>query len=383
MPANKLDLVLYDFFQKLKKELGMELDMKQYQLLLAHIMANPVRKHNDLLFVCQTLLLTHEKYRNEFNNYFNQAIANLPLFADAFKEKVIESPKIAPPSKSGATPIAETENSPKAAGAEPIIEQEPEIKVPETLANNDQKEIIINIKNSGGVGPSLASNKETNDQNFILNEVKYLPFDKRAMEQGWRKLRGKSKYILTDKLDFTALFKRQNEKGGIDQLIYERESIGMQKVIWFSDHGGSMAPFSYWDQELFTIMKNVPNTDHVEHYYFHDYPSKRVNENLDDFLFFTNRTHTGAKFLSNILRKANKNSVFIFFSDGGAARKQDDMTRVEIFFDMVNMIKAKSRNVYFINPVKNLGMSAGKYISFFVKTEFPSNKGIRKILQPN
>ena len=377
MPVNKIDLILYDFFQKLKKEVGMELDVKQYQLLLAKIMAKPVQNYTELHFLCQTLLLTREIYRKKFDRYFDEAILKFPPLTEAFKEKNVEIPSMNP------VPNIIQNITLEPAVSEPIKEELPKEKASEPTTQNDKKEIKINVKNTGGTGQNYSRNVETNYQNFILDEVKYLPFDKRAMEQGWRKLRGKSKYLTTNKLDFKAIFKRHNDIGGIDQLIYERESIGMQKVVWFSDHGGSMAPFSYWDEELFEVMKNVPNTDHVERYFFHDYPSKRVNESLDDFLFFKNRTHTEAKFLSNILRKANKNTVYIFFSDGGAARKQDEMTRVEVLFDMVNLIKIKSRNVYFINPVKNLGMSAGKYISFFIKTEFPSNKGIRKILQPD
>lgn len=383
MPTSKIELVLYDFFQKLKKEVSMELDMKQYQLLLAYIVANPVRHYSDLLFVCQTLWLTKEIYRNDFNKYFDEAILRLPIYTEVITSEIKNAQNRDSSSIDNSTslvsPIVDTDP----AKIEPIDNRNTSKKVPAGSKENDQKEININIKNIGGVGLSSPAIKETKVDNFVLNEVKYLPFDKRIMEQGWRKLRGKSKYLTTDKLNFKAIFKINNDKGGIDQLIYEKESIGMQKVVWFSDHGGSMAPFSYWDDELFAIMKKVPNSDNVERYYFHDYPSKNINENLVDYLFFANRSHTQANFLSHILRKADKNTVFIFFSDGGAARKQDDMTRVEVFFNMVSYIKTKTRNVYFVNPVKNLGMSAAKYISYFVKTEFPSNKGIQKILQTN
>ncbi len=387
--ADKPDWFLFDFFQKLKDEAGIDLTLNQYQLLLHCLLSKPIVEVEELRLLLQTLWLTKEKFRLEFDRLFNDAIKKHIVQSQQNTNHVNSlSPKIDDKA------FAERNNKPeedidiknkgtdksktKKKTIEPPIGNTSDVsKLPEPDTKQD---INIIISEDGKHGDLNKTQIKTS--NFILSDFKYLPFNTRAMEQGWRKMRGKTKYITTTQLDIKNMVKTTSQQGFVDSLIYERKSKGCQKVVWLSDNGGSMAPFAYWDDQLYAIMNEVPNTEVVERYYFHDFPPERLNiREENDYLFFENRSHTKAKYLSEILKKTDGSTIFVIFSDGGAARKREDMERVKVFIDVCNKIRFKSRNLSWINPVKNLGMSSALYISSFIQTEYPSNRGISKLFQ--
>lgn len=381
---NNTDWIFFEFFQKLRKEARIDLSMNQYQLFLQCILAKSITEVDDLRLLCETLWLTKEKYRLEFDRHFNDAIKKLLVLPQQLPQTNTPNPETSKPetgAKKGSNLPSEKEE------AKPEIKEEPKTSAEKNSEdgvskNLDNRQININIKDSGGSGDINTNHDEIRFSNFILSEYKYLPFESRTVEQGWRKMQGKPNFVKTEQLDIPKIVKLRSQQGFVGELFYERKSIGSQKIVWLSDNGGSMAPFAHWDEQLYEIMKNLPNTSSVERYYFHDYPAKIDKPDAKkDYMFFLNRSHTQVKFMSEIFKQSDKNTIFIICSDGGAARKREDMERVKVFFDICTAIRTKSRNIGWINPVKNLEMTSAKYISFFVKTEYPSNKGISKLFQ--
>jgi uncharacterized protein with von Willebrand factor type A (vWA) domain len=387
MQNNLPDWIFFDFFTKLKKEVGIELSLQQYQLFQKCLLAKPYYEIAELRHLLETLWLTKEKYKLEFDRLFDIFVAKhliSPEVFDHIENKIQEKPAenkvdLKNDIKTDSDKNVNENNSETENEFKNVIPPKP-ASTPNISKPNAIHHINININDT--IGNQVNSEKNIIGSTFILSDFKYLPFDSRAMQQGWRKMRGKSKFIITDQLDIQNMVKTVSQQGFVGSLIYERKQKGSQKIVWFSDNGGSMAPFSFWDEQLFTIMNEVPNTEKVERYFFHDYPSERLNfKDNQDYLFYENQSHTKAKYLSEILKKTDKNTIFIIYSDGGAARKSDDMERVKVFSDVCTIIRSKSGNLRWINPVKNIEKGSAKYISFFVPTEYPSNRGISKLLQ--
>lgn len=384
---------MFDLFQRLRQELDLGLEMRQYWLFLESYNYHGIQAKQELLFLCKTLWLSKAKYELEFNRLFEISYNGL------LQQK--ES-SVKPDSNPNGTKYQDILNNEEqdlgnsdtngntgnsvaeSTGSNNEDETSGSTPKNDPVVQTEKREIIININDSEGFSASSHKDIDIPFVSFILSDFKYLPFDTRAMEQGLRKVRGRSKHQLTRILDIHQMVKQKGELGLIYELLYQSKFIGSQKIVWFSDYGGSMTPFSYWDDQLFEIMQNVPNTDRVERYFFHDYPPVKKEtdkKNETDYIFFQNRSFAQTTSLSKILKDANKNTIIIFFSDGGGARKHEDEERIDTFYEIVEKIRLKTPSVGWINPVKNIDKSPAKYISFFIKTVYASNNGIRKLLQ--
>lgn len=382
--------IFFEFFQKLKKEVDIDLSLEQYQLLLRCLFSKPITSVDELRHLLETIWLTKDKYRLEFERLFHESVQNYILvntsipFASSLGESEERNDHLKKKKELDVKEQAEETTSEDDVKKKENQTQQNTVDANSskpTITNTEKREITININDSEGKQGLIENRNENKTGNFILSDYKYLPFDVRAMEQGWRKMRGKTRFVSTDRIDIKEIVKKRVQQGFIESLIYERKQKGVQKIVWFSDDASSMAPFGFWEEQLFEIMNQVPNTESVERYYFHMYPSEKPGSaGKDDYIFFKNRSHTQVAYLSEILKKTDKNTIFIIYSDAGAAKKNEDNELVRIFFEISKVIRTKSKNLYWINPVKNYNTSSAKFTSLFIPTQYPSNRGINKLL---
>ena len=80
-------LLFYRFFQRLRKEVGIELDARQYQNFLHCLLLGKVKGKADLLALCKTMWLTRPQFRARFEEIFEEAYSELPRYWGYFAEQ--------------------------------------------------------------------------------------------------------------------------------------------------------------------------------------------------------------------------------------------------------------------------------------------------------
>jgi uncharacterized protein len=371
---SKPSALFYDFFQTLRGR-GWELGWEQYELFLRGFILSKFESKEQLLNFCKTVWLSKperkEEFEQLFENYYNQVPKQFLI--EQKETTVINAP----------TGAGKTETTPSTA-------KELQSNSNSTLSNTSQSttttpelsnetiEISLNIDNSseGNVTEEVTQIPSSKEVTFLFSEQKHLPFTVRKVAQTVRKLRVPTERHPTSTLDIPALTQQVAKEGMVSKLVYQYKNVGVQRVIWLSDHGGSMLPFESWEKQLLAIVKDTPNIQQTEQYFFHDYPS----QDGSDFRFFTNRTHTEVKTLSAILKTCNKQTAVFFFSDGGAARRRFDTERLPIFLALINVLKNTTQRLVWLNPVKNTGGTVADYLSFLMPVRYPSNEDLKRLI---
>jgi hypothetical protein len=367
--------LFYDFFQTLRSR-GWELGWEQYELFMRGFILSKFETKEQLLHFCKTVWLFRPSLREEFEQLFDYYYAQIP--AQFLIEKK-EITLIKAPTGAGKTEAALSAAKELQSGSNSPLPKTPQFSTTVSKFNNETVEVSLNIDtgtdtaSAEGNNAPLPSAKEVT---FLFSEQKQLPFTVRKASQTMRKLRVPTQKRITPVLDVPALVQQVAQEGMVSRLIYQRESVGVQQVVWLSDHGGSMLPFEPWEKQLLSIVKNTPNIRQTEQYFFHDYPSQES----DDFKFFTNRAHTEIKPLSSILKASNRHTAVIIFSDGGAARRRFDSERLQVFLPLINTLKNTTQRLVWLNPVRQTQGTMSDYLSFLVSVRYPNNDDLKRLI---
>ncbi|MCB9052326.1 MAG: hypothetical protein H6556_23065 [Lewinellaceae bacterium] len=80
MPASKAphSLIFYRFFQRLRQEVGIELDARQYRNFLHCLLLGTVKDKADMLELCKTMWLTRPQFRPRFEEIFEEVPPSCP-----------------------------------------------------------------------------------------------------------------------------------------------------------------------------------------------------------------------------------------------------------------------------------------------------------------
>ncbi len=372
---SKPTALFYDFFQTLRSR-GWELGWEQYELFMRGFILSKFETKQQLLNFCKTVWLFRPELREEFEQLFEHYYANVPAQYLAKKKESEQSNNVTPsteilqPPPSITIPTGQPDPMPTTQTSQEIgatAEVNPEIM-----------EVSLNIDSGSGNTIDIGTAKlpSAKDVTFLFSEQKHLPFTVRKASQTVRKLRVPTKKSLTTALDVPALVQQVAKEGMVSRLIYQRKNVGVQQVIWLSDHGGSMLPFEPWEKQLLDIIKNTPNIRQTEQYFFHDYPSQEG----DDFKLFTNRAHSEIKTLSSILKASNKHTAVIIFSDGGAARRRFDAERLQVFLPLITTLKNTTQRLVWLNPVRQTQGTMADYLSFLVSVRYPNNDDLKRLI---
>lgn len=372
----KPSALFYDFFQALRSR-GWELGWEQYELFMRGFILSKFESKDQLLNFCKTVWLFRPELREEFEQLFEYYYTKVPA-QFLVEKKEMPPPNATNPDGEVLPPTEQTLSNFKDQPTSTSTPQ-PTHTIPSAPDfNKETVDISLNIDTGSGnkieVGSTQLPSAKT--VTFLFSEQKHLPFTVRKAAQTVRKLRVPTQKRLTNTLDVPALVQQVAREGMVSKLIYQRESIGVQQIIWLSDHGGSMLPFEPWEKQLLDIVRNTPNIRQTDQYFFHDYPSPED----DDFKLFTNRGHTEIKTLSSILKVSNKHTAIIIFSDGGAARRRFDSERLQVFLPLINTLKNTTQRLVWLNPVRQTQGTMADYLSFLVSVRYPNNDDLKRLI---
>lgn len=371
---NTYPALLYDFFQRLR-QIGLSLSVEQYELFLRGYILSDIKTKEDLLLFCKTVWLTRPAFREDFERLFEEYYQKIP-------NPFAQEPQI----ETGITTNQSTASPGPAPTPTPTPTPTPSLlpttnQAAENLPQVDyeKNEVSLQIRESeegniqGGNRSPMASAKAVT---FLFTEQKHLPFTARKTQQTLRKLRTPTERRNTDELDITKLSVRVAKEKFIQQLDFQQKQYGIQRIVWLSDHGGSMLPFEAWERQLTQLVTETPSVKTFELYFFHDYPTLKE----EDFTFFTNRTHTQVKMASQLLKTADTKTIFLIFSDGGAAHKQLDTERLSVFFKLVDTLKKHKVRMAWLNPSRTGASGVTNYLSSLITVKYPDNDQLKRLI---
>ena len=366
-------LLFYRFFQRLRKEVGIELDARQYRNFLHCLLLGKVKDKADLLALCKTMWLTRPQFRARFEEIFEEAYSELPRYWGYFAEQARaaelkanrpvaeEQPVKEPVAKPPPPPPPEPQPPPQP-------QPEPPPPPPPSTPTWQEIELLFDEGGEGGAGVQreereLPSQLETP---FLFSEQKYLPFQQRRAKQSWRRLKQQSFRAPTDIVDVRGTVRALARNGFFYELVFETRKASRQHFVVLLDHGGSMAPFHYLFDFFIQGLRESTHYTKIETYYFSNYPPYQLGAaGLPEYRFFTNAEHTAAVNLSSLLAGWEKNTVVLFLSDAGAAHEGMNADRVQVTMELLNRLEDKVEHVLWFNPLprKYWKGSAGEFFS--------------------
>lgn len=396
---------LFDFYLSLRAEGQLVLDDMQYVDFLRCFLHTPINDKEELRFLCKTIWVSSPQQLDTFNRRFNAYFGRIEERLVKLRQK---KEATTAPSESKPTPLKPTSPNPLGTstsgddntdsseqGNSSTDDLEQKNTAHDSSKHNqleapEQGEINLLIKDSatgGGAQSSGDAIQNIESKPFTFVEKGVLPFNTRRTTQALRKL--PSAYVSqeTAELDTDKLFEQLINERFIYRLDYQTQRIRSPQIVWLSDHDGSMNPFRNWEDALLRVITNTPDEyelknhfSHLDRYFFHDFPS--LSTTKDNFRLFHNRAHTEASdwLRERRLRKWNKDTLFVIFSDAAAAHRKMDFERVNVFFEVQRIIKNTSKKLLWINPVKQIEESSAQYISYFTEMIYPDDQAFQRFV---
>ncbi|MCB9283826.1 MAG: hypothetical protein H6563_07120 [Lewinellaceae bacterium] len=366
----KHPLFPYSFFNRLRKEVGIELDMQQYFGFL-RIFTSDIKLNDpkDLLELCKIHWLTRPRFERQFEKLFWEEVKKITQVQPVRVEREKQAEKIGNRKDEEKEEILAPPPAPTPLTSLP--EQAPPPKVGEEEVLNS---IYVNFKESPGVGSRdhQESSFSFLDNDFIFSN-KYLPASARRMKQNWRYLKSRAEKKPGLDLDLPAIVKSIAQNGFFYSPVFLLEKIYRHHILFLIDHGGSMAAFESLSAHLVSTIRESLQAQYTTSLYFHNYPVDRL---------FLDPYHTRAIRLSEFLRDIPRHSGLVFIiSDAGAARGRIHSGRIEQTREFLKTVRRRIPHLLWLNPMpeERWAGSSAAYLSFFVDMLEASEAGFRRL----
>lgn len=370
-------LPLYAFFDRLRRETGLELDMQQYFDFLKTFTAGYGGDDPEtLLALCKIHWLPRPRYRKDFERLFWEEFEKLSALSTPGDRTERKDEPGEPERKQPAAPLSKSHRTPEQTPPSSVKETPPlpERKTPAPV-DDQYEEILIQFREAASAESLRSSGERAADvlDNDFLFSDKYLSLSDRRLQQHWRYLRARAEKQPGARVDVPATVEAIACQGGFIEPVYQQEKVFRRQVMFLTDHGGSMAAFETIARHLMETIRESLQVRDAEQFYFHNFPSQRL---------FRNRLHTQSVPIGEFLRQIDgRNTLLLIISDAGAARGTVQQERINQTKDFLALVKAKSPNLLWLNPMPRArwrNSSAG-YISYFVPMLEASKSGLRKL----
>lgn len=329
--AYKRPLWFEPFLQQLKVEFGYPLDIRKYGQLLTWANNNkwssadgPLQKLYD---VCRVLFLQNPEHENRFQEIFKDYLVDELAFEQGEMQllnKQEDKSKTTEREVKAEEKKVSTDQS-KKINEEQTLEAEPPDDSMAATVTTTKKYLNFTIP----VSTEDASPKSNSpgSSRFLLSDA-YLPLTGREMIHGWRHLRKRERFRLSDRLDVKATVQHIAQQGILLQPVFEKEHINSDDLlVIFADRRGSMTAFhKLTDKLIETAIKGGGHRNAMV-YYFSNCPVEFV---------YKNATLTEPVPLTQLysqMRPDHTNALII--SDAGAARGNTNEYRIKKTFEFL------------------------------------------------
>lgn len=368
------ELILYHFFDRLRREDGMGLDIAQYVLFLEAILRRTGLEEGEiwdadtLLFLCKSLWLTNTRYEAAFVRRFEkevrpqlQRLRPRPAKKEEEPEKTAEQVAREKAGRQQPNSFDETGPSGEEGGSgqpEPSDEE------------NQKKEakyqdIMLNFAAVNGHGRSGLERKpeeapSIDSHSFIFSE-KHFPVSERKLRNYWRHLRHFASRVESEEIDVQATVEKVARQKFFSEASYQYAYAHKNRFAVLVDNEGSMVVHEAWVDKIAEIIRESVGGERFQLHYFYNYPDK---------FLFQDKEHTKGVPLESWFKEIGRqNTVIFIISDAGASRGEGNLQRVKLVFEFLKELRKKTPHVLWINPMpkSRWGGSPAFYISMAVK----------------
>lgn len=344
--------LFHAFFQELRRSLGMELDLRQYELLLRAfrlgIGADEEGRYSERAFLnlCKLLWLTHPRYERGFEEAFRLWVGKA---REAWKKEPEE------PEESKGQPVTPGEDS--SGPLSPTVREEPVGPSPEpppspppqprpSPSTVPQQEWEISFEAAAGEtgAPGFAASAPARHR-FIFADH-YLPFVPRQLQQQCRHLRSRAEKRPGNAIDTAATILATAEAAGFPRLRYTTERYYPGDFVVFIDQGPGMAAFDkladVFTRSLCAGLGMAVPTPAFKIYYFNEVPRQLV---------FMDAILSVSKPWQKVRRELTADSQVFILSEAGAASRRKDEEREGRTMEWIQEIQQRTEHLLWLNPV--------------------------------
>lgn len=365
----------YRFFQRLRLELGIELDTTQYSAFWEVVLSTPSPIDNwaALLDLCKILWLTKSEYEASFNQLFKEEVLALcKSLTGSNKENTSNiTPPIVPTKPPAST---EAKGTSSGDGSEAEVSN-PQIPLAEESNQPLDKNVTLYLQfsdaeedESGSPSPNQDLETEFLSNSYIFSD-KYSALLDRRLQQKWKYLRSRNSIKkASNQLDIAATVQEKAKWRIINSPKYLVDRVSKPNILLLIDRSSSMVAFEYLEQHLIEALKvSLPKTKPHVAYFFNT---------LDSFY---QKQGLGVQEL--LTRRREDKFTVIVLSDAGAARGSSNPTRIRIIRTFIQQVRSRGHSMIWLNPFpeERWSTSSAEYIAYFVDMLAISLKGLKSL----
>lgn len=372
----QVNIVFFQFFMRLKTEVGIKLDLNQYQDFFNLFLFDQRNQGNTfileeekLLHLCKTLWLTKPQYKTKFEKCFADAIKDLEKYLHTKRDNKtskIEKPIPDFEKKELENTTINDENDTQNLGNE-----DDNLNDLDDSSIGNHQNVFLSFSEDNQKGTAKATEESIKETAlnvpFIFSDFKHLPVSNRKAQQAWRRLKNSYTLSKTEEIDV----KRTVELIAKDKVtvdyIFQKEKNEKGQFILLRDHLGDMDLFEEWTQQLEETLKKSNKQNEVRSLYFYQFPEFIEHQDVSDFKVFKNEEHTKSIYFSQLTKKYTPDVSIIIFSDAGALEHQVDEDRITQTWRFVETLKGHFSKIVWINPLprKKWKKTSAIHTSFF------------------
>jgi uncharacterized protein with von Willebrand factor type A (vWA) domain len=378
-------LPLFSFFERLREH-QFPLGIGEYQLLLTALQfgfgANKQEGvfYKDKLFhLCKLLWFKPGQSLQVFEELFQSTYffdTNIPEIKEDAEDNQ-------PKNTTQSDPSNPQENEEISTPHEPISGFENDEKS-DILEKNDPENHSIAVRLAIGQNHKGKDLEIDNDQKIDLEKSKFLffknfyPVDQRKIQQNLKAFPSFNYVGHTQNLDIEATVNRNLEIGHFQEVIYQRNKVNTNNLLFLIDHQGSMIAFDrladLLKAQIGKVLKsnfNDKNSINLDAFYFYNLPKKYL---------YLNKGHTKFAETNTIINKIkNKKTSIVILSDAGAARGGYSKKRISDTKSFLSKLQKCTHKIVWLNPMpkERWEDTSAEDISQFVAMFEATENGIR------
>ncbi|MEN0004235.1 MAG: hypothetical protein AAF798_08835 [Bacteroidota bacterium] len=333
---------LYHFFERLRTELGIELGIGEYFLLLEaiHLGYDPTDT-TAMYQLCHRLWLKDIDQEEAFHRLFTHlakaeiAIAHITL-TDALNTRQNPKSKTQNPSPVTQNPQPVTQNpSPKTPNP-----STPKPPTPQTTLTPTYTSVELQIQFNEPIPEDLTP-KDFFQKKYLMH-TSYQPLTLRQMKQSWRFLRNKVASGRSNELDIATTIKGTAKTGLLEELHYLPDYKNKLQQFIFIDISKSMVAFRELGEQLVQAATES-GTANNQVFYF---------EKTLDAPFYRNPDRTDGIQLEELYQLLpTMYANLLIFSDAGAATNRMDAKRMAKAWYFLRQLKKRVQHLVWLNPM--------------------------------
>lgn len=380
--------VFYDFYQRLRMEVGLQLDFRQYLMFLELFLQRtvPVEEDKnakaDLYQMLSTLWLSKPKFEEAFRRLFEEAYEGLTDFS-SLKSSTI--PKKSDPNRTSPPPSSE-----KLPSQTPSVPDQPpeELPTPESPQKNNYKDIFLQFSESSGKsysGENQPHEDTSTDHPFIFSKDKFLPLSSRRAQRIWQRFRVYPTRKFLDEIDLEETIQYRARNKVIDQPIFKSIWENKRRLAVFIDTNSAMTPFEAWWELFLEAFKASNKACIIEKYFFTNAPQKKAwDDTKSSFIFYKNQARTeSVNFHKCIKNWHRKHTAVMIFSNADINGKGLSEQRFQDSLEWLRLLRVQFKHLVWANPYpqERWNSKLAAYGSLIVPMVEMNEEGLREAVR--